>query len=109
MGWFKRVTNAVSNAVHDVGHAVSSTVKNVEKQGKNLVENPLGTVGAFVTNPLGAQAALTTNKTAAALEEYENTNFAKAVGAATIATGAVVGATEGIAALSAESVPLAAT
>ena len=66
MSWaskqWKRVKNAVSDAVRDVGNVFSTTAKNIEKTGKNLVDNPLGTVGAFVTNPLAAQAALTTKK-----------------------------------------------
>ena len=73
MSWiskqWERVKEAVSDAVHDVGNVFSTTVKNIEKTGKNLVENPLGTVGAFVTNPFAAQAALTSKKTAAALED----------------------------------------
>ncbi|MBQ8347383.1 MAG: hypothetical protein IJY17_07275 [Alphaproteobacteria bacterium] len=110
MSWaskqWKRVKNAVSDAAHDVGKFVKTTGKNIEQTGKNLVDNPLGTVGAFMTNPLAAQAALTTKKTAAALEDYENTDFAKTVGAATVAAGAY---TTGAAALGAgETVPLAA-
>ena len=97
MSWiskqWERVKEAVSDAVHDVGNVFSTTVKNIEKTGKNLVENPLGTVGAFVTNPLAAQAALTSKKTAAALEDYENSDFAKAVGAAAISAGSYTAGT----------------